>query len=296
MTKRSYIICLFIILISGCGSRQKEGDRRILVSVGKGALTLEKLNKDLPSSMQPEISQEQVSGYIQQWIEIELIYQEALRSGLDSDRELKEELEEAKRELIVQKYLEKYLSGVENVTEAEARGYYDENRDSYIFANDEIKALHILVPTIEAANSARRRVTNGEDFEKVALEVVTDSIAKGRIRLDFFSQNDVIPELSQRLFNGSEIVGSMTNPIKSNFGYHILKILDIRKKGSYREFEEVKDQIVARLNSMKRSEKYNDLILGLRDKTNIKKNNDILKQVYNDSNLYQSTEVIDNLK
>jgi len=58
----------------------------------------------------------------------------------------------------------------------------------------------------------------------------------------------------------------------------------------------VKDQIVARLNSMKRSEKYNDLILGLRDKTNIKKNNDILKQVYNDSNFYQSTEVIDNLK
>jgi len=58
----------------------------------------------------------------------------------------------------------------------------------------------------------------------------------------------------------------------------------------------VKDQIVARLNSMKRSEKYNDLILGLRDKTNIKKNSDILKQVYNDSNFYQSTEVIDNLK
>lgn len=296
MTKKIYIVCLSIMLISACGSGQKEGDQQILVSVGKGTLTLEKLNKDLLPSMQPEFSQEQISSYIQQWIEVELIYQEALRSGLENDRALKEELEKAKRELIVQRYLEKSLSEVETATEADARGYYDENRDSYIFANDEIKALHILVPTIDAANSARRRIVSGEDFEKVAREVVTDSIAKGRIHLDFFSQNDVIPELSQRLFNGSEVVGSLTNPIKSDFGYHILKILDLRKKGGYREFEDVKDQILARLNSMKRSEKYNDLILSLRDKTNIKKNNDVIKQVYDDSNAEKSTEVIDNLK
>lgn len=285
MMKRVLLGFVCLWLIAACGSNSEKNKTQVLISIGSANLTLEKLKKDVPPATYGASFQDQVNNYIQQWIETELIYQDALKMGVDKSDELREELEQAKRDLTVRKYLEKYLSQQSGVNEEVALSYYEENKDNYIRTSDEIKALHILVPTIDKANQARRRIMNGEDFEKVAREVISDSSALARIQLDYFSQDDVIPEISQTLFTGTVQPGIITNPIRSNFGFHIFKIVDVKRRGSYREFEEVKSQILARLNSMKQNERYRDLIIELRNKIGIKKNEELLRDVYSNSRI-----------
>jgi len=287
--RKKIVNLLIILLIICCSSSEKKEKGTVVVSVGEGILTLEQLNRAIPSSINSTISQEQINNYIQQWIEIELIYQEALRRGMEEDEELKIELENAKRELLVRKFLDNYLSN-NDVLEKEARDYYEENKDNYLLVEDEIRAVHILVSTYNEANQAYRRIRNGEDFETVAQEVSIDYSENNRIDLGYFKRNDIVPEISNTLF--SYRVGSTTRPLKSEFGYHLFKILDRRGKESYREFEEIKDQIIARLKSMKRNDKYRELIITLRNKINIKKNIDILRQFYNDSTYQQPNQVV----
>jgi peptidyl-prolyl cis-trans isomerase C len=291
MIRRLKIFAIFVLLVLGCNSSKQE-DEKIIVSVGDGALTLEQLNNVLPSSIRSKISQEQISNFIQQWIEMELIYQDALRLGMDKDEDVLAEFENAKREILVRNYLDRKLSNDPQITETEALEYYNENKDTYILGEDEIRALHILVSTSEEADNAYKRIRNGEEFETVAHEVSYDFIENKRVDLGYFKKADIVPEIATTVFNHR--VGSLVRPIQSEFGYHIFKILDRRQKGGHREFEEVKDQIIARLKSIKRNEKYKDLIIELRNKIDYKMNIEPLKEFYKDSTFQQLDQIVNN--
>lgn len=280
---------LIMLMITACSSSKKEMAENVIISVGEGKLTLEHLDNAIPESIQSRISQEQVSNYIQQWIEMELVYQEALRLGMDKEKSFLTELENAKRELLVRSYLDSHLSDDIEIPEREASAYYNENKDNYILQQDEIKALHILVSDYDQANVAYRRIQGGEDFEAVAREMSIDYTEHGRIDLGFFSREEIVPEISASVFSTS--VGRTTRPLRSEFGYHIFKILDRKASGSYREFEEVEDQVVARLKSIKRNEKYIDLIIDLRSRTDIKRNDNLLKDIYSDSTYQHQNQV-----
>lgn len=292
MIKQIKIFGLIIFLIIGCNSSQKE-DGTVIVSVGEGRLTLERLNNVIPSSIQSKISQEQINNYIQQWIETELIYREALRLGMDEDEELQLALENAKREFLVRKYLDKYLSDYEGLTDTAAFEYYKENQDNYILADDEIRAFHILVSTNKEANNVYKRLREGEDFEAIARDVSKEYFENKRIDLGYFKKEDILPEIAAKVFNYR--VGLITKPLQSEFGYHFFKIVDRKQKGSYREFDEVKDQIIARLQSMKRNEKYRDLIIDLRNKIDYKMNIEPLKEFYKDSTYQNSSQIVEKL-
>ncbi len=112
-----------------------------------------------------------------------------------------------------------------------------------------------------------------------------------RIDLGYFKKEDILPEIAAKVFNSR--VGLITKPLQSDFGYHIFKIVDRKKKGSYREFNEVKDQIIARLQSMKRNEKYRDLIIELRNKIDYKMNIEPLKEFYKDSTYQNSSQIVE---
>jgi len=283
MIKRSIIFGLFLVLIYGCGADDNQHNERVLVSVGEGQLTIDQLNSAIPSSIQTKVMQEQINNFLQQWIEMELVYRDALRLGMENDEELVSELENAKREILVRNYLERKLAITERITEKEALDYYNENKESYALPDDEIRALHILVASADEANSAYRRIRNGEDFETVAKEVSSDYSENQRIDLGYFQKENIVPDVAASVF--SYRVGSVTRPLQSEFGFHIFKILDKRQKGTVREFDEVKDQIIARLKSIRKNEKYRELIIELRNKTDINTNIDLLKKLYQDTTM-----------
>jgi peptidyl-prolyl cis-trans isomerase C len=102
----------------------------------------------------------------------------------------------------------------------------------------EIHARHILVPTEEEAKAALARVKNGEDFAKVATELSKDPGSEGG-DLGWFTKDRMVPEFADAAFKLEP--GQISDPVKSQFGWHIIKVEEKRIK-SFPTFEQVKDQ------------------------------------------------------
>lgn len=292
LSKGKVFIVLIISLLVACKSSNRHipKEKQPIVTIEDGQLTLDDLLGAIPVSMQSRVSIEQVNNYIQQWMEMELIYREALRIGLDKDETFLAELEKSKRNLLVQFYMDRYFAENEKPSDEEAISYYNENKDSYRLETDEVRALHILVQSEEEADKAYQRINGGESFEIVARQVSIDYVENQRIDLGYFTRDEILPELAAVVFEAK--AGSITRPIKSSFGYHIFKIIDRKPRGSYREFDAVKDQIMARLSFIRKNERYRDLIIGLRNKTNYKFYIEPLQEFFKDSTFQLSNEIL----
>jgi len=101
-----------------------------------------------------------------------------------------------------------------------AKAYYDANQDAFAQAC----VSHILVASEDDANKAKARLDGGADFASVAKEVSTDtaSAPKGGDLGCVGKQNQLVPEFSQALF--AQPVGAVGNPVKTQFGYHLILV------------------------------------------------------------------------
>jgi peptidyl-prolyl cis-trans isomerase C len=102
----------------------------------------------------------------------------------------------------------------------------------------EVHARHILLPTEEEAKKALARVKAGEDFAKVATELSKDPGSEGG-DLGWFTKDKMVPEFADAAFKMEP--GQISDPVKSQFGWHIIKLEEKRMK-TFPPFEQVKDQ------------------------------------------------------
>jgi peptidyl-prolyl cis-trans isomerase D len=94
----------------------------------------------------------------------------------------------------------------------------------------------------QEAEKVLARIRAGEDFGKLAAEYSDDpGSAKKGGDLDYFSAGTMVPEFDKAAFSMS--VGEVSEPIRTQFGYHIIKLTDI-KAGKIPPLEEVRDQLV----------------------------------------------------
>jgi parvulin-like peptidyl-prolyl isomerase len=88
----------------------------------------------------------------------------------------------------------------------------------------QIRAEHILVPTREAAEDARKRIVDGgEDFATVAREVSTDTATAGNGgELGWFTREEMVPPFADAAFALEP--GQVSQPVQSEFGWHIIRV------------------------------------------------------------------------
>jgi peptidyl-prolyl cis-trans isomerase C len=106
-------------------------------------------------------------------------------------------------------------------------------------AEQEVKARHILVETEAQARAALKRVRSGEDFAKVADQVSKDPGSRGG-ELGWFTKDRMVPEFADAAFKMQP--NQISEPVKSQFGWHIIKVEERREK-PFPKLEEVREQV-----------------------------------------------------
>ncbi|MDM0080376.1 peptidylprolyl isomerase [Variovorax sp. J31P179] len=183
----------------------------------------------------------------------EVFMQEAQKQGLDGTDDYKNQLELARQAILIRQLFENYRKN-NPVTDADVQAEYDK----FVAANSgkEYKARHILVETEDQANKILADLKKGAKFEDIAKKQSKDpgSGANGG-DLDWAAPASFVPEFSEAMIKLKK--GETTAaPVKSQFGYHIIRVDDIRQ-AQLPKLEEVKPQVVQQLQQQ-RLQKYQE--------------------------------------
>jgi len=183
------------------------------------------------------------------------------------------------RSLRQNKWMNLQVEGKVNVNEADAKKFYDANIKEFS-SPDLVKASHILFVTPEGATpdqvkaaekkakDAIARANKGEPFDKLAAELTEEPGGKQRAgALPPFSRDQMVPEFSAAAFSQKPGTVSST-PVKTKFGYHVIKVTDKKAAGTS-SFAEVKDQLINYLKQQKAREILRGVMQQLRQSAKI---------------------------
>lgn len=194
-----------------------------------------KLVNSMPPQMQQVPIEQLFPMALEQTISNSIIDQKAKASGLSNDPDVKKQLAQAKEQLIRGKFLENTVKA--RLTEERVKKSYDGYVSGFPKL-DEVKAAHILVDEEKLAKDLVKKLNKGEDFAALAKEHSKDGSSENGGDLGYFAENEVVPEFASAAF--STDVGAYTKePVKSQFGYHIIKVEEKRKRPAA-PFEQVK--------------------------------------------------------
>ena len=186
--------------------------------------------------------------------------------------------ETIKKMLQQQQWLESQVSGKVEVTDEEAKKFYEANKAEFE-QPETVKASHILFRVnkedpedvvnkkLEEAKTAESRAKKGEDFMALAKELSEEPGAKDSGGdLGFFPKDRMVPEFAEAAF--SQQVGDVSTPVRSQFGWHVIKVTDKKAAGTL-PYDEVKTQLIAYLKAKKQEEAAQSLLKSLRNSAQI---------------------------
>jgi peptidyl-prolyl cis-trans isomerase C len=150
------------------------------------------------------------------------------------------------------------------VTPEAMQAFYEDQVKS-VKVETEVRARHILIADEEEAKKVLARVKAGEDFTKLAAELSTDpGSGKDGGDLGYFTKQRMVPEFAEAAFITE--IGQISNIVKSQFGYHIIKVEDKREKKAP-SFDQLKDRIEEFLTQKAQQ----DVVLKLRQAAKIER-------------------------
>lgn len=160
-------------------------------------------------------------------------------------------LDDLKAQMPLQVEIRKLLEPKVTVTDEDVSTYFNENKATFN-QEEEVQASHILVATKEEADAIVKQLKEGADFATLAKEKSSDTGSKDKGGdLGFFKKGDMVTEFSDAAF--ALKVGETSGAVKSDYGYHVIKVTD-RKEAHEYTLEEKKEEIKKTLISQKVSE------------------------------------------
>jgi len=169
----------------------------------------------------------------------ELILQEANNRELIQKESVRDQLEQSRVGVLVAAVFEDYVEK-EGIADAELKAAYESVKAQY--TGKEYHVEHILVEKESDAKAIIAQLKAGGNFEEIAKAKSKDpGSAKNGGDLGWVSEKSLVPEFSKAMVQMKN--GQISDkPVKTQFGYHILKMLDSRDTKAP-SLEEMKDQL-----------------------------------------------------
>jgi peptidyl-prolyl cis-trans isomerase C len=273
------IIMSFLLVFAACA--KKEGEKGpYLAKVGSAVITQADFEREFKNL--PQFAQALFQGsagkerFLDELVKKEMLYQEALKKGLDKDPQYLAKVEDFKKLTLVSMLLEKEIESKGKVTEQDAKNYYEKHKEDFA-AVSQIRISHILVKTEDEANKILDSIRNGGDFAKLAREKSIDTrTAKNGGDLGYMSKGQMMPEIEAAAVRLK--IGEVSQPIKTRAGYELIKVTD-KKFGKPIEFDKVQRVIMQRLAAEQQKEAFDSYVEQLKKSYKVEINKEALSKL-----------------
>ncbi|MGL1891091.1 MAG: peptidylprolyl isomerase [Spirochaetaceae bacterium] len=151
-----------------------------------------------------------------------------------------------KDDIILKNFIEGEFYSKITIEEDQVKTFYTENEPRFTKPS-EVKASHILVKEEDKINELNTKIKAGESFEELAKENSECPSGQNGGDLGFFGKGKMVPEFETTAFAMG--VGEVSDPFKTDFGFHILKVTD-KTEGGQQTFEQVSDSIKRHLEQV----------------------------------------------
>jgi len=239
---RKYIIIFTLFAFFSCGNEQKPLD--YIARVNDTYLTKEDLAKMLPDISNSKFTGvEHIKSIVSSWVKNEILYQNAKQYHFDKDESISYKVNNYKKDLIIDSYVHFLLQSSVTVSDSEIRDYYINNRKSFIRTTDEAKVTHVIVADFDEANQIKSVLLsrNAREIDKLFSKYIFET--------KIVRVGESLKEIDKNIFESRprNIIG----PIPSDYGYHVIEVLSRFKKGSVRQIDDVRDEILQRITQTK---------------------------------------------
>ncbi len=209
-----------------------------------------------PALSLPGVDDAQKKGLLVDYmVDLKVGAQAADAAKIGDTPDFKRKLAYFRDKLLLDEYLEREAKKA--ATPEAAHALYDQSA-KLMKPEEEVHARHILVDNEADAKKIAARIKGGEDFAKVAAETSKDPGSKAEGGdLGWFSKDRMVKEFADAAFKMQP--GQVSDPVKSQFGWHVIKVEEKRSK-PVPTFDELKEQIDQAL--IRKAQQ--DLILKLR--------------------------------
>jgi peptidyl-prolyl cis-trans isomerase C len=226
----------------------------VIVRVGKATLTEDDLTDMLPDGERMPFTPAEKTALVERWVELEVLHQEAVKRGLHNDPKVRARLESLNREFLADHLAFLELRERIAVTEEEIEAHFERHRDEYLY---EYRVSHILLNTLEEAQAARDLLAT-RPFAWVANRHSVDPVARRGGDLGFLTKGNMIPAFETVVFDMQP--GEVSDIVRSEFGYHIIMLVDVREARVKVELDDVRERLMNELVMQRRESVYRELV------------------------------------
>lgn len=244
--------------LSGCGS----SNDTVVAEVGDYDITLQEFNDYFENrqfsfaSAQEEFSQKRE--LLDSMINSRLLIQEAYKYGVDKSEELTRAVLANKDKFLLDALYYREIAGKSKVMDAEIKDFYDKQEF-------QIRASHILVANEDTAKMLFERVKAGENFEQLAYDYSIDPSAKrNKGDLGYFLWGSLVDEFQEAAFKMQP--GEISPPVKTPYGYHIIKLVDRLPNENRGTLESMRSAIKTQVETRKRGQLTEKFMEGIKQK------------------------------
>jgi peptidyl-prolyl cis-trans isomerase SurA len=219
------LLLINMIFLAPVFSQPQDLNNKILVTVGGNKVQAGEFIRMYKKSLDPGKAQN-VDSYLQQYIVFKLKVSDAIEQGYDTTKAFKTELNGYRNQL-AQNYLTDTLTKEKILRKAYQRSLTEINAWHILIALAPEASAEDTIKAWEKANNIRKRIINGESFELVARGTSDDrSVKVNGGNLGYFTAFQMIMPFEDAAYSLDK--GAVSEPVRTPYGYHIIKVTDRR--------------------------------------------------------------------
>jgi hypothetical protein len=269
--KNSNVLLLTLVAVF-FGCQRQPSSTPALARFDNRTLTTEDIHVRFDSSQ--GITEAQLQQYVQRWLKDELLYREALARGYGNSRDIDSRLEDIRRQLVINEFLDKEIYNEKTATSTpeEVQAYYQAHKNEFVLRSDVALVSYVVFSDRDVASRFRNAVLRGTSWNDALRQMLSDQVLAPKILTKgdslYHTQASLLPAELWRVVSTANLK-EPSFPVSTSEGYYVLIVWQFGKQGQPADVHFVDGEIRSRLAIERRSVVYDSLVENLRTKHSV---------------------------